>query len=80
MYATTTRQDGSFTLTLFAPRKQLNQIKTRADASAFFDDNFADAVRLVGKEQILDDFERNPRAGLVSIGVSMSFDSVISFC
>jgi hypothetical protein len=61
-------KDGSFTLTLFLPFAALERIQTRDEARKFFQDNFPDALGLVG-ETLLDDFEKNPRGNLVTINV-----------
>lgn len=66
------KQDGSFTLTLFAPFATLEEIKTRAQAIAFFKENFPSALAIVGEERMIKDFETNPRSNLVTINVSMS--------
>lgn len=65
-------QDGSFTLTLFAPFSEVDALKTRQDAERFFETNFPTALEWAGRERLLDDFERNPRASLVTINCSPS--------
>lgn len=65
-----TLQDGSFTLTLFAPFASLATIQTREEARRFFTENFPTAVSIAGEKQLLDDFEKNPRGNLVTINVS----------
>ena len=62
-------QDGSFTLTLFAPFESLATIETRQEAAKFFHDNFPSAVAIAGEKQLLNDFENNPRGNLVTINV-----------
>lgn len=64
-------QDGSFTLTLFAPFESLATIETRQEATKFFHDNFPSAIAFAGEKQLLDDFEKNPRGNLVTINVSL---------
>lgn len=59
-------KDRSFTLTLFAPFEEIAKLETRADAEAFFADEFADAYKLVGARMV-DDFMSNPRGNLVTI-------------
>lgn len=68
----TIAQDGSFTLTLFLPFASLDSISTREDAAKFFTDNFPSAVKIVGEERLLDDFEKNPRGNLVTINATPS--------
>ncbi len=60
--------DGSFTVTLFAPFKGENSfdtIKTEAQAEAYFQRNFPDAVPLMPK--IKHDFFTNPTSSLVTV-------------
>jgi kynurenine 3-monooxygenase len=60
--------DGSFTVTLFAPFKGENSfenIKTEAQAEAYFKTNFADAVPLMPK--LKEDFFANPTSSLVTV-------------
>lgn len=63
-------QDGSFTLTLFAPFSNIESLKTRSDAEAFFQEHFPTALEWVGKDLLIDDFMKNPRGKLVTINVS----------
>ncbi|KAJ9119695.1 hypothetical protein QFC22_003405 [Naganishia vaughanmartiniae] len=65
-------QDGSFTLTLFAPFSAIEGLKTRQDAEAFFDEHFPTAVDWVGREKVVDDFLKAPRGKLVTINASPS--------
>jgi kynurenine 3-monooxygenase len=66
-----TRQDGSFTLTLFLPFSSLSTLDTRPAAEAFFRENFPSAVDIVGIKPLVDDFENNPRGNLVTTHVSV---------
>lgn len=64
-------QDGSFTLTLFIPFKELDKVRTRDEATAFFNKHFPSAVAVVG-DRLVDDFMANPRGNLVTISVDPS--------
>ncbi|GIV53538.1 MAG: kynurenine 3-monooxygenase [Candidatus Kapaibacterium sp.] len=60
--------EGTFTCTLFLPFEgevSFEQLRTRADVSAFFERFFPDAVPLM--PTLLEDFERNPLSSLVTI-------------
>lgn len=71
---TTVRQDGSFTLTLFMPFASLETLNSRDAARSFFNENFPSAVKIVGEDLLLDDFEKNPRGNLVTINVCFPSD------
>ncbi|EJU05420.1 FAD/NADP-binding domain-containing protein [Dacryopinax primogenitus] len=60
-------KDKSFTCTLYAPTAELDKLETREQASDWFDLHFPDAVQLIGRESLLDDFEENPRSSLISV-------------
>lgn len=63
--------DGSFTCTLFFPfegPRSFAALRTRADVSAFFDEQFPDAVPLM--PTLLDDFFRNPTGAMVTVRCS----------
>lgn len=60
--------DGSFTCTLFLAHKgspSFEDLTTRAEIEAFFHDQFPNAVPLM--PALLEDFEHNPEASLVTI-------------
>jgi kynurenine 3-monooxygenase len=60
--------EGTFTCTLFLPFEgevSFEQLRTRADVSAFFERFFPDAVPHM--PTLLEDFERNPLSSLVTI-------------
>jgi hypothetical protein len=61
-------------LTLFLTFASLESIKTREEAVAFFKENFPSALDIVG-DQLIDDFEKNPRGNLVTINVGQSRQS-----
>lgn len=63
-------QDGSFTLTLFAPFADLDTLDSREKARAWLMEHFASAMELAGEEQMLNDFMDNPRGNLVETHVS----------
>jgi kynurenine 3-monooxygenase len=60
-------QDCTFTCTVFAPTTELDKLRTRKDASEWFNRHFPDAVHLIGEDNLLDDFERNPRSPLIHL-------------
>jgi len=66
-------QGGSFTLTLFLPFAALETIDTPDKARAFFNEHFPSAVKIAGEDQLMGDFERNPRGNLVTINVRVPF-------
>ncbi|KAF9579422.1 hypothetical protein BGW38_004315 [Lunasporangiospora selenospora] len=59
--------DKSFTVTLFMPFANFEQIRTEADLLKFFDKYFTDAVELMGKEHLVKDYFKNPKGSLVMI-------------
>ena len=64
-------EDGSFTCTLFFPfegEKSFESIKTRADATSFFNEIFPDAVDLM--PDLVEDYFENPTSSLVTIKCS----------
>lgn len=75
-----TRQDGSFTLTLFCPKDKLEELKTRDQAKAFFVEHFSDALEWAGEERLLSDFEKNPRGALVTINVGLDSECSMTAC
>ncbi|TXT10730.1 hypothetical protein VHUM_02235 [Vanrija humicola] len=64
-------KDYSFTLTLFAPFTDIEQVRTREQATAFFTRFFPDAFEIVG-DKMVDDFLNNPRGNLVTIKANPS--------
>lgn len=59
--------DRSFTVTLFMEFKGFNSIETEEDLLAFFMKHFPDAVELLGVENLVQDFFRNPVGRLISV-------------
>lgn len=60
--------DGNFTCTLFLPfegEKSFENLKTDAQVSSFFDEEFPDAVALM--PTLLEDFKHNPVSSLVTV-------------
>ena len=60
--------DGSFTCTLFFPfegNPSFNTLQTPEDITAFFNEQFPDAVNLM--PTLCDDFSRNPTSSLVTV-------------
>lgn len=62
--------DNSFTVTLFMPFQNFNEIKTEAELISFFKSTFPDALDLIGTESLVESFFKNTRGSLVSIKCS----------
>lgn len=63
--------DGSFTCTLFAPRKMFTEnLIEPTQIINFFRKQFPDALELMGEDLILESFANNPRGSLVSVKCS----------
>lgn len=66
-------QDKSWTVTLFMPFSNFEQIKTIDDLLEFFAENFPDAINLIGKKRLIDDFFKATPQYLVSVKVKCEF-------
>lgn len=64
-------QDRSFTCTLFAPTKDLDELNTTDKFVAWFDVHFRDALEQIGRDRLIASFERNPRNSLICVKVSV---------
>lgn len=62
-------QDKSWTVTLFMPFSNFEQIKTFDELLAFFTEYFPDAIDLIGKKRLLNDFFNATPQYLVSVKV-----------
>ncbi|CAE7221146.1 unnamed protein product [Rhizoctonia solani] len=60
-------KDRSFTCTLFAPTKDLDQLDTTDKFVAWFDVHFRDALEHIGRDRLVASFERNPRNSLICV-------------
>ncbi|XP_025602652.2 kynurenine 3-monooxygenase isoform X1 [Athalia rosae] len=60
-------QDGSYTVTLFAPFKTFEGLRTREKLLLFFREQFPDAVPLLGEDRLMKDFFDNSPLPLVSV-------------
>ncbi|XP_054711977.1 kynurenine 3-monooxygenase-like [Uloborus diversus] len=60
-------QDKSYTVTLFMPFSMFEKLGTPESLLEFFEDNFSDAVSLIGKDRLVTDFFRTKASALVSI-------------
>lgn len=60
-------QDGSYTVTLFAPFKTFESLKTRENLLDFFNKQFPDSVPLLGEDNLVKDFFGNKALPLISI-------------
>lgn len=63
-------QDKTWTVTLFMPFSNFEQIKVQEELLAFFGENFPDAIDLIGKKRLINDFFKATPQYLVSIKVS----------
>ena len=62
-------QDKSFTCTLFAPTTEFETLSNKDQILSWFRIQFPDALELIGTEELLNSFQRNPRNPLISIKV-----------
>lgn len=62
--------DGSFTSTLFAPFALFESLKTSHSVVSFFQEQFPDALELIGEDRLLRIWEHNPIAPLIQIKCS----------
>ncbi|XP_042899409.1 kynurenine 3-monooxygenase [Parasteatoda tepidariorum] len=60
-------QDKTYTVTLFMPFEIFESIKTPDNLIQFFKTNFSDAIPLIGREKLIEDFFKTPPSALVSI-------------
>lgn len=58
---------GSFTSTFFSPWRVIESIKSSADFTHFFKENFPDAYELIGEEALANAYDNNPRGSLMQI-------------
>lgn len=65
-------QDCSWTVTLFMPFKNFEQLRTADELLAFFGEHFPDAIPLIGEKRLVDDYFRAIPQHLVSIKVRKS--------
>ncbi|CAL2044731.1 unnamed protein product [Caenorhabditis brenneri] len=73
-------RDKTFTVTIFAPFSEFEKhMSTTEDVLSFFEENFPDAFRLLGKEHITETFNRVKPQPLVSIKCSPHsfFDNLV---
>ena len=61
--------DKSFTVTLFMPYAKFEKVKTREDVRLFFQQQFPDALELMGEDLLNELFFKNPIGSLVSVKV-----------
>ncbi|KAG8686946.1 kynurenine 3-monooxygenase, mitochondrial precursor [Ceratobasidium sp. 394] len=57
----------SFTCTLFAPTKELDELDTTEKFVAWFETHFCDAVDHIGRSRLAESFEQNPRNSLICV-------------
>ena len=63
-------RDKTFTLTLFMPTDKFEAVKSKADLLAFFRENFADSIPLIGEDRLVKDYFATKPSMLVSIKVN----------
>ncbi|CAG7721512.1 unnamed protein product [Allacma fusca] len=63
-------QDGSFTVTLFMPFQNFDEISSPEDVKSFFRKEFPDALDLIGEELLISDFLSSSPSALISIKCS----------
>jgi kynurenine 3-monooxygenase len=59
--------DKSFTTTLFMPFEQFDRLKNESELLQFFEDNFPDAIPLLGKDNLVREFFSNPVGPLITV-------------
>ena len=60
-------KDKSFTCTLFMPFEKFDEIKTSDQVLAFFEREFPDAIPIIGQENLINDYLKNPVGPLMSV-------------
>lgn len=60
-------QDKSWTVTLFMPFNNFNSLATSVDLIKFFEKYFPDAIPLIGKEKLIEDFYNTKAQALISV-------------
>ncbi|KAF9928103.1 kynurenine 3-monooxygenase, mitochondrial precursor [Linnemannia zychae] len=59
--------DKSFTVTLFMPFANFEKIHDKDDLLKFFEEYFADAIPLMGKDLLIKEYFKNPKGSLVMV-------------
>lgn len=72
-------QDKSWTVTLFMPFSNFAALLTIDDLLAFFTENFPDAIELIGKKRLIDDFFKAKPQYLVSVKVLFQYSRYVGF-
>ena len=63
-------KDKTFNLILVMPNKIFDQIQTDQDVIALFRQNFSDIVPLIGEENLIKDYRKNPVSSMLNIKCS----------
>jgi len=63
-------QDKSFTLTLFMPTPTFETINDETSLLKFFEENFQDAIPLIGKDKLVADYMENKALPMISVKCS----------
>lgn len=62
-------KDKTFTCTLFMPFEKFEEIKTQDEVLAFFEREFPDAIPIIGQENLINDYLKNPVGPLMTVKV-----------
>ena len=60
-------QDHSFAVTLFMPFSVFNSIKKEDDLLAFFEKHFEDSIQLIGTDELVQDYFKNPTGSMITV-------------
>jgi len=60
-------KDKTFTCTLFMPFEKFDEIKNTDQVMAFFEKEFPDFIPLIGQENLINDYLKNPVGPLLSV-------------
>lgn len=73
-------QDKTWTVTLFMPFRNFNEIQTYNNLQQFFGEHFPDAIDLIGEKRLLNDFFKATPQHLVSVKVNTINLNIYSKC
>ena len=63
-------KDKSFTCTLFMPFEKFDEVKTQDQVLAFFEREFPDAIPIIGQQNLISDYLKNPVGPLMTVKVT----------
>jgi kynurenine 3-monooxygenase len=58
-------------VTLFMPFANFEMIRNEGDLLNFFEQYFADAIKLMGKDLLIKEYFKNPKGSLIMVRVSL---------